>query len=78
MFSPVTRVPLMQGLPAITAGSREMRSNSFTSRACGGSRASDFRQLLTSFVVTPHCKNSNDPVRFQHLVDEAMLNIDAP
>ncbi len=38
----------------------------------------DFCQLLTLFVVTPHCKNSNDPVRFQHLVDEAMLKIDAP
>ncbi len=35
----------------------------------------DYREL---FVVTPHCKNSNDPVRFQHLVDEAMLKIDAP
>jgi len=41
-------------------------------------KASDFGQLLTLFVVTPHCKNSNDSVRFQHLVDEAMLKIDAP
>ncbi len=40
--------------------------------------ASDFCQLLTLFVVTPHCKNSNDPIGFQHLVDEAMLKIDAP
>lgn len=40
-------------------------------------KASDFCQLLTLFVVTPHSKNSNDPVRFQHLVDEAMLKIDA-
>ena len=41
-------------------------------------KASNFCKLLTLFVVTPHCKNSNDPVRFQHLVDEAMLKIDAP
>jgi hypothetical protein len=41
-------------------------------------KASDLSQLLKLFVVTPHCKNSNDPVRFQHLVDEAMLKIDAP
>lgn len=41
-------------------------------------RPSDSCQLLALFVVTPHCKNSNDPVRLQHLVDEAMLKIDAP
>ena len=40
--------------------------------------ASNFCRLLSLFVVTPHCKNSNDSVRFQHLVDETMLNIDAP
>ena len=39
--------------------------------------ASDFWRLLTLFVVTLHCKNSYDPVRFQYLVDEAMLKIDA-
>jgi len=31
-----------------------------------------------SFVVRPHADNLHSPFRVEHLIDKAMLNVDAP